>query len=437
MLPKKTKIVIVGGGFAGLRVIRQLAKTDAEIILIDRHNYHTFIPLLYQVATGFITPETIAYPFRKYLRSFKNTRFLQTEVQKVDFDAKIVTTETLNLNYDYLVLATGSQTQFLGVDGAADYALPMRTLKDAIAIRDRLIDNFEQASRCKDPKRRKLLTIAIVGGGATGVELAGSIMELIRGTLVRDYPSIALREIKVILIHSGTKLLADYPHNLSDYACKKLRRKGIKIHFKSRVDRVTPHSIRLNDGTILATAMVIWTAGVEADYPPANVDLPTTKKDKICVNNNLQLPNYPQVYAIGDLASIEQGGQPLLGIAPEALQQGAAVAKNIQRQLQGMSPKAFNYFNKGKAAIIARNNGVVYLLGKIPLKGFAAWLIWLAIHLYYLPGISNRFVALGSWIRDYLTGERDLRQLFNHRVANSQQIKTSKSDRIIAKRQQL
>ncbi len=433
MLAKKPRIVIVGGGFAGLRVVRKLARVNAEIVLIDRHNYHTFVPLLYQVATGFITPEAIAYPFRKYLRSSKHTRFLQAEVKKVDFNAKIVTTEIMDLAYDYLVLATGSQTQFLGVAGAADYALPMRTLEDSLAIRDRLIGNFEQASLCRDIKRRtQLLTIAIVGGGATGVELAGSLMELVQGTLAKDYPTITLQEVRVILIQSGTRLLADYPDHLSQYALKQLRRKGVKIHFKSRVNAVMPGAIELDDGTILEAAAIIWTAGIEADYPQPNADIATAKKDKICVNGKLQLPNYAEVYAVGDVALVKQNGEPLLGIAPEALQQGTAVAKNLRRQLQGRSPQAFNYFNKGKAAIIARHSGVAYLLGKIPLKGFLAWLLWLAIHLYYLPGISNRCLVFGSWVRDYLTGERNLRQLFYR-----QQISKSNQDRAIGDRQKL
>lgn len=416
MFSNKSRIVVIGAGFAGLRVIRKLAKINAEIILIDRNNYHTFVPLLYQVAAGFINPEAIAYPLRKYLRSFKNTRFLQAEVKRVDFEAKIVKTEVMDLAYDYLVLATGSQAQFLGVDGAPQYALPMRTLEDAMAIRDRLIGNFERASICNNPERkRQLLTIAIVGGGATGVELAGSLIELIQGTLVKDYPTINPQEVRIILIHSGTRLLADYPQNLSEYTFKQLLRRGIKVHLQSRVSEVLPGAMELDDGTILETATIIWTAGVEAEYPQPEGKIPTARKDKICVNSSLQLPDYPEVYAVGDVAFVKQNGEPLLGIAPEALQQGTAVAQNLQRQLQGLSPKPFNYFNKGKAAIIARNSGVAYLFGRIPLKGFIAWLLWLAIHLFYLPGISNRCLVFGSWIRDYLTGERNLRQLFNHR----------------------
>ncbi len=427
MLSKKTKIVIVGGGFAGLRIISQLAQVNAEIILIDRHNYHTFVPLLYQVAGGFINPEAITYPFRKYLRSFKNTRFIQAEVQEIDFNAQTVTTEVMDLAYDYLVLATGSQTQFLGVDGAVNHSLPMRTLENAIAIRHRLISNFERATVCQDSDRRiQLLTVAIVGGGATGVELAGSLMELIRGTLFKDYPNINPKEVRVILIQSGTRLLADYPSHLSDYTFEQLRRQGVKVHFQTRVSRVMAGAIELDDGTILETAAIIWTAGVEADYPRPDAEIATGKKDKICVNTNLQLPRYPTVYAVGDVALVKQDGEPLLGIAPEALQQGTAVAQNLRRQLRGMSPQPFNYFNKGKAAIIARNKAVAYLFGRIPLKGVAAWLLWLGIHLYYLPGVSNRFLVLGSWIRDYLTGERNIRQLFNYRqVGKSKPIQLS------------
>jgi NADH dehydrogenase len=427
LLAKKTRIVVVGAGFAGLRTIRQLAYINAEIILIDRNNYHTFIPLVYQVAAGFITPEAIAYPLRKYLRPFKNTHFIQAEVQKLDFAAKVVKTSLIDITYDYLVLATGSQAQFLGVNGAPQYALPMRTLEDAVVIRDRIISNFERAAISSDPERRKqLLTIAIIGGGATGVELAGSLIELIQGTLTKDYPTINPKEVKIILIHSGAKLLADYPSHLSNYTLKQLRRRGVKVHLQSRVCEVMPGAIELDDGTILETATTIWTAGVEANYPQPKAKLPTARKDKICVNSNLQLPEYPEVYAVGDVAFVQHNGEPLLGIAPEALQQGTAVAQNLRRQIRGLSPQPFNYFNKGKAAIIARNSGVAYLLGRIPLQGFLAWLLWLVIHLYYLPGISNRCLVFGSWIRDYLTRERNLRQLFNHSQTQSRLVKLSR-----------
>ncbi len=416
MLYKKSRIIVIGAGFAGLRAIQKLAKVNADIILIDRNNYHTFIPLLYQVAAGFVPPETVTYPLRKSLRSIANARFIQGKVQKIDFAAKVVQTEVMNLSYDYLVLATGSRTKFLDVDGAAQYALPMRALSDAVNIHDRLINNFERATICQDRARRmQLLTITIIGGGATGVELAGSIQELVKATLAKNYPTINSQEASVILLHSGATLLQDYPEHLGNYTCRQLRRRGVKVHLRSRVSEVLPGAIKLNDGQLLETAAIIWTAGVEANHPEAEAELPTASKAKIQVESTLQLPNYPQVYAVGDVALVKQAGKPLLGIAPEALQQGTTVAQNLKRQLRGLPPKPFNYFNKGKAAIIARNSGVAYLFGKIPVQGFAAWLLWLGIHLYYLPGIANRLVILGSWLRDYLTRERSMQQLFNHR----------------------
>lgn len=411
MLPQKPKIIVVGAGFAGLRTVQNLNRVNAEITLIDRHNYHTFIPLLYQVATGFIPPEVIAYPLRKYLRGITNVNFVRAEVESVDFERKTILTDTTSLTYDYLVLATGSQTKFLGVEGAPKHSLPMRTLSDAVRLRDRIISNFERAAVCNDWERRQqLLTFTIVGGGATGVELAGAIIELITETLVKDYPALDFKQVRVILIHSGKRLLADYPEALSQYTLNQLRRRGVKVHLESRVSTVMPGAVELDDGTLLETGAVIWTAGVEANLPEPNGELATTQKEKVCVRSTLQLLQYPEVYAMGDVAHVRQNGEPLLGIAPEALQQGSTVASNLKRQLRGLSPQPFDYFNKGKAAIIARNAGVAYLLGRIPLKGFLAWLLWLGIHLYYLPGISNRFIVLGSWIRDYLTKQRDIRQ---------------------------
>lgn len=428
MLSQKPRIVVIGAGFAGLRTIRKLASINAEVILIDRNNYHTFIPLLYQVATGFIAPEVITYPLRKYVRSIKNARFIQAEVRRIDLNSKLLylssvesaitssiePTEAIDLTYDYLAIATGSKTRFLGVEGAAEYSLPMRTLEDALRIRDRVISNFERATVCNDiDRRRQLLTLVIVGGGPTGIELAGALIELVKGTLARDYRTINPQEVEIVLIHSGDKLLGYFPSHLSDYTSKQLRRRGVKVHLNSRVGKVTSSGVELEDKTTLETAMVIWTAGVKADYPTAGGKIPTSSKEKIQVNATLQLPDYPEVYAIGDVALVKQDGKSLLGIAPEALQQGGTVAKNLRRQLKGLSPKPFDYFNKGTAAIIARNSGVALLLGRIPLGGFFAWLLWLGIHLYYLPGITNRFIVLGSWLRDYLTGERNERQLFD------------------------
>jgi len=403
---RRPKIVIIGAGFAGLRAVRNLAGVEADILLIDRNKYHTFVPLLYQVATGWIPPQTVAYPIHKYLRSGGNARFLQAEVLGIDFEQKIVTSDRENISYDYLVMATGSQTKFLGVDGAPKYTYPLRTFNHALALRDRLLTNFQTATRTTGVKQQELLTVAIVGGGATGVELAGSISELAQAVFAHRDPQQEPIQVKIILIHSRARLLADFPDHLGNYTARQLRRRGVKVYLETRVSSVMPAAVELNDGTVIKTAAIIWTAGVEANLPTEAEQLPTAKSKKVCVRPTLQTLAYLEVYAIGDVAFVKQDGEPLLGIAPEAIQQGTAVAGNLKRQLQGRSPQAFNYFNKGTAAIIARNAGVAYLFGKIPLQGWFAWLMWLGIHLYYLPGLNNRATVFKCWIKDYFGGAR-------------------------------
>ncbi|GAB4532022.1 MAG: NAD(P)/FAD-dependent oxidoreductase [Pleurocapsa sp.] len=416
--------MVVGAGFAGLRAVQKLANASAEVLLIDRHNYHTFIPLLYQVATGFIEPELIAYPLRTALRQIDNANFLLAEVKEVDFDNRTVITNTRTIPYDYLVIATGSQANFLHVSGAPKHSFPLRTLEDAVTLRNQIISCLEQAVKegGNFSLQEQLLTFVIVGGGPTGVEMAGALQELIHDCLVKDYPQLDLDRVRIILIQSGSSLLKTYPQRLQTYTIRQLRDRGIKIHFNSRVQTVTPSQVVLDDDTTIKTTTVIWTAGVEANLPEPQAEIPTARKNKVDVATTLQLPNYPQVYAVGDVAYVEQDGEPLVGVALEALQQGDAIAQNIKRQLKGKTPQTFDYFNKGRAAIIARNAGVAYLLGRIPLSGFLAWLLWLGIHVYYLPGLSNRFKILGAWFKDYLRRDRSIKQILKFNSPNSSEI---------------
>jgi NADH dehydrogenase len=412
---KIPKIVVVGAGFAGLKVVRHLANAEVEILLIDRHNYHTFIPLLYQVATGFISPELIAYPLRSLLRNFRNANFLMAEVTQIDLAEKTVVTDAQAVTYDYLVIATGSQTNFLSVSGALQHTFPLRTLSDAITLRNHIINCFEQAVRQNGENSflsKQLMTFVIVGGGPTGVEMAGALQELIHDCLIKDYPQLDLRQVKVILLQSGASLLSTYPERLSKYTLRQLRDRGIKVHLNSQVKAASPTEVVLADETSIATSTIIWTTGVEANFPELKENVTTASKNKIEVLATLQLPEYSQVYVAGDAAYVEQNGKPLIGVAPEALQLGGAIAKNIKRQLKGKTPTAFKYFNKGRAAIVARNAGVAYLLGKIPISGFFAWLLWLIIHIYYLPGLSNRCQLLVAWFKDYILRDRYLRQIF-------------------------
>ena len=411
MTSRKPRVVVVGAGFAGLRAVRQLARTDVEILLIDRNNYHTFIPLLYQVATGFIAPEQIAYPLRRVLRRIPNARFLMAEANRVNFDRRVVETDVTNVEYDYLVMATGARTRFLGVEGAARYSFGLNTLKDAVRLREQILCCFERAEHQSNLDiTRQLLTFVIVGGGPTGVELAGALVDWVEGTLCRNYSISA--PVRVILLQSRDRLLANFPEGLSDYSARQLRRRGVRVHFKTRVRSVAPTGVTLEDGTIVETATVIWTAGVEAHQPNTTAEVPTATQNKVVVRSTLQFPEYPCAYGVGDLAYVTQDGEPLVGVAPEALQQGTTVAANIKRQLQGRAPLTFDYFDKGRAAIIARNAGVAYLFNKISIRGFLAWLLWLGIHLYYLPCFSNRWLVFVSWIRDYFTNYRAVLHIF-------------------------
>jgi NADH:ubiquinone reductase (H+-translocating) len=415
IIPKVPKVVVVGAGFAGLRAVKHLASAEVEILLIDRHNYHTFIPLLYQVATGFISPELIAYPLRSLLGNFKNVSFLMAEVTQIDLAAKTVVTDAQAVTYDYLVIATGSQTNFQSVSGAPQHTFPLRTLSDAIALRNHIIRCFEQAVRQNGKDiflLEQLTTFVIVGGGTTGVEIAGALQELIHDCLIKDYPQLDFRQVKVILLQSGGSLLNTYPERLSKYTLRHLRDRGIKVHLNSKVKAASATGVVLADERSIATYTIIWTTGVEASFPEPKENVTTVSRNKVEVLATLQLPEDSHVYVAGDAAYVEQNGKPLIGVAPEALQLGEAIAKNIKRQLKGKTPTAFNYFNKGRAAIVARNAGVAYLLGKIPVSGFFAWLLWLTIHIYYLPGLSNRCQLLVAWLKDYIWRDRYLRQIF-------------------------
>ncbi|MGJ3245425.1 MAG: NAD(P)/FAD-dependent oxidoreductase [Elainellaceae cyanobacterium] len=406
------RVVIVGAGFGGMQAAQSLAGSGADVLLIDRNNYNTFVPLLYQVAAAQIEPEKIAYPVRTILRRAANIRFLQADVKRVDFTHRIVETDNAVIAYDYLVLATGSQTQFLGVPGAAEHAFSLRTLEQAVALRNHIFRCFEQAAQNPDPVgRQRLLTFVIVGGGPTGVEMAGTLVELKRA-LRRDYPGLDLREMQIVVVQSGDRLLANLPDRLGHYTARRLRQMGVKVHFHTRVSRVTAETIELQTGSVLPAGTIVWAAGLEAAPPETAVVRQAAHKQKLKVRQTLQLIDDAHVYAIGDVAYAEQNGKPLAGVAPEALQQGVAVARNLHRQIRGRSPKPFRYFNKGRLAIIGGYSGV----GKIGpwlLTGFLPWLLWLSVHLVYLPGFRNRLLVLLSWLHVYGLGDRPVRLILS------------------------
>ncbi|NET62096.1 MAG: NAD(P)/FAD-dependent oxidoreductase, partial [Symploca sp. SIO2E6] len=409
----KTRVVIVGAGFGGLQAAQSLAKTEVEVLLIDRHNYHTFVPLLYQVATAELSPDLIAIPIRNLLRYSPNTKFLQAEVTEIDFALQLLQTSEGEIPYDFLILANGSRTQFFGIPGALDYAFPLKTLADAVNLRHQIIQCFEKAEReLDDAKRQQLLTIAIVGGGATGVELAGALVELIRGALQKDYPRLKPQEVKLILLQSGERLLAEFSPSLGKYTYRKLRQLGVRVMLNSKVCQVSADGVGLQDDLWLNAATVIWSVGLAGALPTSSPTPAQTRKGKIEVLPSLQLSAYPEVFVIGDLAQVEHNQKPLAGVAPEALQQGVFVARNIQRQLRGKELKPFGYFNKGRLAIIGCYSGVGKI-GSVKLTGFLPWFMWLAVHLVYLPNWRNRLLILLSWLHAYILGDRSVRLILS------------------------
>lgn len=400
----KPKVVIIGAGFAGVEAAKKLGKHGVNVLLIDRHNYHTFIPMLYQVATAVLYPHQVIYPLRSLFRGFPSVNFLQAKVTKVDFDAQIIYSEDITIDYDYLAIATGSQSQFLGVTGAPENSLPMRTLTDAIAIRNQVLSNFEKAAKVTDEQERiRLLTFVIVGGGATGIELAGSLNELIRNAFKQDYPSLNPNQAQVILLQSGEQLFPSYPQKLGNYTEKYLRRRGVKVHLNSKVSKVTRTTVYLEDNTSIFTHTVIWTAGVLAATPETKQSVKTAAKEKVIVEQTLQLCGHKNVYAVGDVSYVDTQ-EKFNGVAQEAIQQGKTAADNILRQMKGRSLKPFDYFNKGRLAIIGKHGGVGKI-GKFAIKGFIPWFLWLEVHLVYLPGIRNRLGVLFNWLKYYFFDE--------------------------------
>lgn len=412
---RRLRVVIVGAGFGGLRAVRALANSPVEVLLLERHNYHTFNPLLYQVAAAELAPEQIAYPVRSLLQKLPNAYFLMVEVKQLDLTRQVVKTDGANIHYDFLILGTGSVTQFLNVPDAAESAFALDNLEQAITLRHQILWCFEQAVDEPDPQRRQqLLTFAIVGGGPTGVEFAGALVELIHHPLRRDYPTLDFRQVRVLLLQSGDSVLASMPQRLQGYTLRRLRKMGVEVYLGARVSRVTPEAVHLQSGQIILTETVVWAVGVHAD-PLTQWGLPTATKGQVTVLPTLQVPGQPQVYVIGDLASLKEGG-PLPMVAPAAIQQGLAAARNIQRQLVGRNPLPFHYWNKGTIAIIGRNAAAAQV-GKLSFTGFLAWISWLAVHLLYLPGWHNRLLVLIAWILDYCFHRRFVRLILPPKAA--------------------
>lgn len=417
-MAERPRVVVVGAGFGGLWAARALAAEPVDVLLLDKNNYHAFWPLLYQVAAAELEAEQIAYPVRRILRDKENVTFLMSEVYDLDLDERTIRTVDQNLGYDYLVLALGSSSTFFGIPGADTFTFPLKTMEEGIALRNHILRCFELALQEPDPERRRqLLTFVIVGGGPTGVEYAGALGELIYGPLARDYRGVNIGGVSIILVEMLDTLLAAMPEKLGRYALAHLLEKQVEVRLETAVAEVSDEAVRFEDGTVIPTETVIWTAGVRGEPLAERWGLPTTKGGRVEVTPALHLAQANDVYVVGDLAAVVgEDGESLPMLAPVAMQQGEHAAHNILRQIAGQPPLPFHYRDKGTMATIGRSAAVAHLFGRA-FTGFVAWVIWLGVHLFQLIGFRNRLIVLINWAWSYLFFERVVRLILPTKVA--------------------
>jgi NADH dehydrogenase len=406
----RPRVVIVGAGFGGLRAARALRRAPVQVILLDRHNYHLFQPLLYQVATAGLEPEQIAKPVRAVLRRQRNFEFRMTEVTGLDAAAKQLATTDGAVAYDYLVVAAGGETNYFGLERIARHGFGLKDIPEAIRIRNHVLRRFERAMLEPSPERRRAeLTFVVVGGGPTGVEMAGALSELIRLVLVKDYPQLDFRHVRILLLEATDRLLATMPPRLSAAAAATLRRKHVDIRLGATVADYDGACVTLRSGEVIPARTLIWAAGARAASLTARLGLPLARQGRVPVEPTLQVPGHPDIYVVGDAAYLEVGaGQPLPMMAPVAIQMAETAAANIRRQLEGRPPAPFRYRDPGALATIGRNAAVAYIRG-VSVRGFAAWVVWLVVHIVQLIGFRNKVFVLLNWAWDYFFYERAAR----------------------------
>lgn len=417
-ITKHPRIVIVGGGFGGIELAKSLKNFDGEVLLIDRHNYHIFQPLLYQVATGSIQAESIAFPLRKIFHSQDNVTFIYANVLNINATDNSIMTSDGEVCYDYLVLATGSDTNFFGNKEIEHFAMPMKNVTEALNIRSLILQNLEVAFIEEDPeKKQALLNFVIVGGGPTGVELTGAIAEFKNHVLHKDYPERKDENMKVYLVEGKTELLAAMSPEASVHAKKNLTDMGVEIYNDVHVKSYDGELLTIDNGTTIRTKNVIWAAGVKGKVPAGFSPGALTKSNRVQVDAFNRVHDYQNVFVIGDasaMISLEfPQGHP--GVAPVAIQQAHHLGENLIKIINGKPPEPFVYKDKGSLATIGRNKGVADL-GKVHLHGFIAWLIWIFVHLMSLVGFTNRLIIFLSWASSYLTyngGSRLIIRRFN------------------------
>ncbi|TME16939.1 MAG: NAD(P)/FAD-dependent oxidoreductase [Chloroflexi bacterium] len=410
-MTERSRVVIVGAGFAGLTAARALKRAHVSVLLLDRVNFHTFTPLLYQVASALLDPSEIAHPVREIVRPLRNVEARLAEVTAVDLHGRAVETSAGRVAFNYLVLAAGSVNNFYGIEGMAEASFGLKHLDQALSLRNRILEQFEKAAWAKDPRRRRaLLTFAVVGGGPTGVEFTGAVQELIRNVLQKDFPELDVAEARVVLVEAADHLLGAFDPKLREDALRRLERKGAEVLLRKEVKRVVRGRLELGDGEKIEAGTVIWTAGVKANDLARSLGLEAGKAATVRVEPTLQLPGHPEAFAIGDMAYLEQGGQALPMLIPVAMQQARHVARAIDGMTRGRAPRPFHYADPGMMATIGRNAGIAQL-GPVRIDGFPGWLLWLGFHLLQIITLRAKLVVLVNWTWDYFFLDRPIRLL--------------------------
>jgi len=408
---RRARVVIVGAGFGGLEAARALRRAPVDVTVVDRQNHHCFQPLLYQVATAALSPADVAWPIRHILRAQRNATVLMANVNGVDTQQRLLHTDIGDVPYDYLVIATGAMHSYFGHDEWSDYAPGLKRIEDATRIRRSILIAFERAEVTNDEaERRRLLTFVIVGGGATGVEMAGAIAEIALQTLAADFRRIDPRSARIVLIEAGARILPTFPDNLSAYVHDTLVHEGVTVMTSTRVTRCDAGGVDLDGGRIDA-ATVIWAAGVMASPAAQWLAAEADRAGRVKVEADLSVPGHPQVFVIGDTATVmDRDGRPVPGIAPAAKQMGRYAGRLIAARVAGatVSSKPFRYMHAGDLATVGRRAAVVKL-GRLQLKGFIGWLFWSVAHIYFLIGLRNRFIVAFTWLWSYLTFQRGAR----------------------------
>lgn len=405
-----TKVVIIGGGFAGINCAKHLRKTDMEILLLDKKNHHLFQPLLYQVAAAALSPADIAFPLREIFKNYKNTSVMMGDVLSINKEEKkIVLNCSREISYDYLVVCAGARHSYFGNDQWEAHAPGLKTLKDALNIRENVLLSFEKAERQDSHEEaEKYLHFVVIGGGPTGVEMAGAIAEIAHNTMFKNFRRIDPEKSKIFLIEAGPRILPPYPPSLSERAKKDLEKMGVRVLTNTMVTGVEKEGVHTKDSFIKARN-IIWAAGNQASFLLKTLNVPLDRQGRVIVEKDLTVPNHPEVFVIGDACcTMDKHGKPIPAVATAAIQQGHYVGKILKKRIPKEKRKPFKYFDKGSLATIGKAKAVCSF-GKIKFTGFVAWVIWAFVHIAYLIGFRSRYAVMMDWYFHYTTGMRGAR----------------------------